>query len=34
MTFQSLVYDIVFVSRASVGRGEAMQWSRRHFGTP
>ena len=34
MTYQSLVYDIVFVSRASLTRGQAIGWGRKHFGAP
>ena len=30
-TFQSLVYDIVFVSKQSVGRGQAYAWSKKYF---
>jgi hypothetical protein len=31
-TFQSLVYDIVFVSKEAQSRGQAIGWSRKHFG--
>lgn len=31
MTFQSLVYDIVFVSRRDLTRADAIGWGRRHF---
>jgi hypothetical protein len=32
MTFQSLVYEIVFISREPRSRGEAIGWGRKHFG--
>jgi len=30
-TFQSLVYEVVFVSRENLTRGESILWGRRHF---
>lgn len=32
-TFQSLVYDIVFVSKEPLKRGERAPWERKHFGS-